>query len=184
MEIIKRRGAAVLRTATEADLPALDAIAIACWTPIYASTRDRLGDVLYAAVHGEPDAWQASKCSQVRGHFARSPETTWVVSEGDTAPFAFITFQTDASRGLGVIGNNGVNPEHAGQRWGTFMYRAVLARFRAEGLSVAQVFTGLDDAHGPARRAYEAAGFDHRTDHCHYWLDLTAWVGDSDGEGG
>ncbi len=182
MSTLKRRGAAVLRTATEADLPALDRIAIACWTPIYASLRQMLGESLYAALHGGPDDWRANKCGQVRSHFANAPERTWVVTEDAGEPFAFITFQIDSGRGLGVIGNNGVHPARAGQGWGTFMYRAVLARFQAEGLAAAQVMTGLDDAHAPARRAYEAAGFNHRTDHCHYWLDLATWTGEPGGE--
>lgn len=184
MKTIQRRGEVVLRTTTEADLPALDQIAIACWRPIYASTREQLGDELYTAVHGGPDDWQAGKCDQVRRHFAHAPDRTWVVAQGDSEPFAFITFNVDPERGLGVIGNNGVHPEHAGRGWGTFMYRAVLAHFQELGLRVAQVMTGLDDAHAPARRAYEAAGFDHRTDHCHYWLDLATWPAERDGENG
>ena len=183
MTIIQHRGEAVLRTATDADLPALDHIAIACWTPIYASSQELLGDEIYAAAHGGPDDWQANKCGQVRNHFANHPESLWVVAEPAGEPFAFITFRTDGGRSLGVIGNNGVHPERAGQGWGTFMYRAVLAHFKNLGLQAAQVFTGLDDAHAPARRAYEAAGFDHQTRHVHFWLDLAEWTGEPKGDG-
>ena len=63
-------------------------------------------------------------------------------------------------------------PSRAGQGWATFMYRHVLAHFRAQGLRFAHVDTGLDEAHAPARRAYEAVGFDRRVPSVEYWQDL------------
>jgi hypothetical protein len=54
------------------------------------------------------------------------------------------------------------------------MYRAALDRFRSLGLRFAHVDTGLDDAHIPARRAYEAAGFDRAVPNVDLWLDLSA----------
>jgi hypothetical protein len=53
------------------------------------------------------------------------------------------------------------------------MYRHVLDRFRTLGLRFAHVDTGLDDAHIPARRAYEAAGFDRQVPTVEYWQDLS-----------
>ena len=52
------------------------------------------------------------------------------------------------------------------------MYRHVLHRFRELGLRFAHVDTGLDDAHIPARRAYEAVGFDRTVPDVDYWQDL------------
>ena len=46
--------------------------------------------------------------------------------------------------------------------------------FRAQGLRFAFVDTGLDDAHIPARRAYEAVGFDRRVPVAEFWQDLWA----------
>jgi hypothetical protein len=54
------------------------------------------------------------------------------------------------------------------------MYRHVLERFRGLGLRFAHVDTGLDDAHIPARRAYEAVGFDRAVPGVEYWQDLAA----------
>jgi hypothetical protein len=53
------------------------------------------------------------------------------------------------------------------------MYRHVLDHFREQGLRFAHVDTGLDDAHIPARRAYEAAGFDRQVPTVDYWQDLS-----------
>jgi hypothetical protein len=41
------------------------------------------------------------------------------------------------------------------------------------GLRFAHVDTGLDDAHIPARRAYEAVGFDRAVPTVEYWRDLS-----------
>ena len=54
------------------------------------------------------------------------------------------------------------------------MYRHVLEHLRELGLRFAHVDTGLDDAHIPARRAYEATGFDRQVPLVDYWQDLSA----------
>jgi hypothetical protein len=54
------------------------------------------------------------------------------------------------------------------------MYRHVLQHFREQRLRFAHVDTGLDDAHIPARRAYEAVGFDRAVPGVEYWQDLDA----------
>ena len=40
------------------------------------------------------------------------------------------------------------------------MYTFALDYFRREGMKMAMVHTGLDEAHAPARKAYERMGFD------------------------
>ena len=48
----------------------------------------------------------------------------------------------------------------------------MLDYFREQGMVVAKVFTGLDEAHAPARRAYQRAGFDHSLEHVTYYMEL------------
>ncbi len=174
MSVIAERDNAVLRHAAAADLPAVDAIAIACWTPIFDSFRELQGDAIYEHRFPEPAVWQENKVAQIRAQFARAPETVWVV-ERDQQVLAFITFHLDRDSAVGTIGNNGVAPDCAGQGLGTFMYRHVLAHFRHEGMRLACVGTGLDRGHAPARRAYEAVGFDRQVPKVDYWQDLSAY---------
>ena len=82
-----------------------------------------------------------------------------LVSELAGEVVGFITFTLDRERKIGVIGNNAVRPEHAGKGIGSAQYLAVLEIFRREGMQFACVTTGLDEAHAPARRAYEKVGF-------------------------
>ncbi|MBI2300067.1 MAG: GNAT family N-acetyltransferase [Armatimonadetes bacterium] len=168
---IATRGGAVLRPAVATDWPRVDAIAIACWEPIFESYREMQGEAIYGAVTDPDGDWRQRKCDQVRGQFARAPATVWVVELAGEV-LGFVTFHLDAQRSVGQIGNNGVHPDHAGQGWGTFMYRHVLQHFRARGLRFATVGTGLDRGHAAARRAYEAAGFDRAVPKVDYWQEL------------
>lgn len=171
MTVIARRRGAVLRHATAADLPAIDAIAIACWTPIHQGFRELLGEVIYEERARGLPSWQENKCQQLHAHFERAPDQLWVIDR-DGEVVAFVTFLLNDQQRIGSIGNNGVRPDAAGQGWGTYMYRHVLDHFRARGMRLATVHTGLDWGHAPARRAYEAVGFAHATPFVDYWMDL------------
>jgi GNAT superfamily N-acetyltransferase len=167
--IVARREAAVLRHATAGDLDAVDALTIACYAPIQESYVALLGRDLYDALGHTP--WEARKTKQNRDLFAEHPEQLWVLDE-DGDVFGFVSFWLFPERSYGHLDNNGVRADRAGQGWATFMYRAVLDRFRELGLAYAHVDTGLDDAHTPARRAYEAVGFDRAVPTVDYWLRL------------
>ena len=86
--------------------------------------------------------------------------------------FGYVSFWLVPERSYGHLDNNAIDARRAGQGWATFMYRRVLDRFRELGLSYAHVDTGLDDAHIPARRAYEAVGFDRSVPTVDLWRRL------------
>ncbi|MCF6176458.1 MAG: hypothetical protein L3J71_11915 [Victivallaceae bacterium] len=52
------------------------------------------------------------------------------------------------------------------------MYKSVLDYFRSIGLKAVKVQAGLDDAHAPARRAYERAGFKINLEEITYYKEL------------
>ncbi|TFG27328.1 GNAT family N-acetyltransferase [Candidatus Thorarchaeota archaeon] len=116
-------------------------------------------------------SWQERKTKQNHDLFAEHPNWVWVL-ECNSDIIGFVTFKINYERGLGIIDNNGVLPQYAGKGLGKFMYRHVLEYFRKEGLNVAFVETGLDDPHIPARKAYEAVGFDRSAPVIFYWQDL------------
>ena len=169
--MIATRNGAVLREAREADLPAIDALTVAGYAPIQASYVAMLGEDCYQAVRLEPaKAWERRKIDQNRELFAEHPDWVWVLEDGGV--FGYVSFWLFPEREYGHIDNNAVDEGRSGQGWATFMYRHVLQRFRDLGLRFAHVDTGLDDAHIPARRAYEAVGFDRPVPTVDYWQDL------------
>ena len=171
MKIAEKDGA-ILRTATADDMPAIDEITVICYTPIAESYINMLGEECYQVVRHEPEkTWEERKTGQNHDLFAEHPDWVWVL-ERDGKVFGFITFYLFPAQGYGHIDNNGVLPEMTGQGWGKFLYERVLEYFLGQGLRYAHVDTGLDDAHIPARRAYEAVGFDRQVPSVEYWKDL------------
>jgi ribosomal protein S18 acetylase RimI-like enzyme len=171
--VVATKGEAVLRHCREDDLAAVDALTVECYRPIFESYVLMLGEDCYEAVRLEPElTWEERKINQNRGLYAEHPEGLWVLEENDDV-FGFVSFWLFPERSYGHIDNNGVRADRAGHGWATFMYRHVLEHFRAQGLRFAHVDTGLDDAHIPARRAYEATGFDRTVPAVDYWQDLS-----------
>jgi ribosomal protein S18 acetylase RimI-like enzyme len=170
---IAERSGAVVREARPEDLPAIDALTVEGYAPIQESYVSMLGEETYEAVRYRPDlTWEQRKCAQNRDLFDEHPEQVWVL-ERHGVVFGYVTFWLFPKQSYGHIDNNAVARGDAGQGWATFMYRHVLDRFRELGLRFAHVDTGLDDAHAPARRAYEAVGFDRQVSVVEYWQDLS-----------
>ena len=170
---IAERDGALLRSAHQEDLPAIDALTVICYRPIQESYVALLGEECYEAVRHDPElGWEERKTRQNRDLYEQHPDWVWVL-EASGEVFGFVTFWLVPEKSYGHLDNNGVHPSRAGQGWATFMYRQVLRHFREQGLRFAHVDTGLDDAHIPARRAYEAVGFDRPVPGVEYWQDLT-----------
>lgn len=148
----------IIRPATEADLPAIREIAWLAWKPVYEEVERRLGPELFRCTR--PRGLDA-KPDDVENVFHQHPDCMWV-TELDGRVVAFITwFAVNSEAGLAEIGNNAVHPDCQGRGLGRAQYEYVFSLMRERGLAYVRVTTGLDDAHAPARRAYEAAGFDH-----------------------
>lgn len=129
---------------------------MAAWQPVFESSREIVGGDLFDLIYTDPDA---RKREQVSGACrADDPRQVWVAETNDEI-VAFIIVHMYHDRKVAEIGNNAVSPEYQGHGVGTQMYEFVLERMREAGIKAAIVTTGGDDAHAPARRAYEKAGF-------------------------
>jgi len=170
MDIVEKDGL-VLRQAQLSDMSRIDEITIICYTPIAESWIAMQSESISEALRDPSLTWQERKTKQNHDLFAEHPEWVWVL-EQNSEVLGFVTFKINFERGMGIIDNNGILPEHTGKGLGKFMYRFVLDYFRKEGLNVAFVETGLDDPHLPARKAYEGVGFDRSTPVVYYWQDL------------
>lgn len=158
----------MIRPYAAGDLDAVVALANAAWQDIYAMFRGQYGDELFDLL--VPDA-STAKGEQVRRTCQQHPDRV-LVCELEGVCVGFVTFRLDAASGLGEIGNNAVKPAWRGHGIGQKMYAAALDRMRDQGMRFARVRTGLDEAHGPARRAYERAGFNIRHENVEYFMKL------------
>lgn len=150
------------------DLETLVDIGNRAWEPIYRMFRETYGEALFQAMVPHPDT---VKGEQVRRHCEAHPDRV-LVAEAEGRIVGFVTFFLDEERKIGEIGNNARDPECRAKGVGQQMYAAVLDVFRKEGMRFAKVFTGLDEAHAPARRAYERAGFDISHEDVTYYMEL------------
>ena len=147
----------IIRALKPDDVETLAEIGLAAWTPVFEVRRKMVGDDIYDTVW--PDALER-KANQIRR--ACEPEHAAHVRVAETGGkvAGFVTFYADVDAGVGEIGNNAVHPDFQGRGIGGRMYAAVFDELRAMGVRIVKVSTGGDDAHLPARRAYEKAGFD------------------------
>jgi ribosomal protein S18 acetylase RimI-like enzyme len=158
----------MIREFRSADILAMMDIGNRAWRGIYKMFREHFGDELFEIV--VPDEATA-KGRQIEAHCERHPEWVFICEEAGRI-VGFVCFVLDDEQKIGCIGNNAVDPKCGLKGIGQQMYRAVLAYFREHGMIYAKVTTGLDDAHAPARRAYERAGFDISHQDVDYYMRL------------
>ena len=165
----KESDGVVIRPFRDSDLPTLLDIAVAAWQPVFESYRALLGDELFQTAF--PD-WKTMK----RGHIVSACElergAQALVAELNGNTVGFATYYLDRRDGTGTVGNNAVHPDHQGAGIATRMYAIVLEKMREAGMKCAKVTTGLDDAHAPARRAYQKAGFTRALPSVDYYREL------------
>ncbi len=158
----------VVRAYREADLPRLMDIGTRAWEHIYAGFRQTFGEELFKII--VPDV-RTVKSEQIRRHCTEHPDRV-LVCEVQGQAVAFLTYNLWQEKSFGEIGNNAVDPDWRHRGLAQLLYAAVFERFRAAGMRFARVMTGLDEAHAPARRAYERAGFNIRDQSVTYYRKL------------
>ncbi len=151
------------------EMDAVCEIAEIAWEPIHEAMIESVGTDIHDAISAD---WKEKKAEQIRGQFRRNADHVLAIREGETV-VAFVTFGCDASKSLGTIHNNAVDPKFQGRGIATAMYSHVLDLFRKAGLKYASVGTGLDPGHLPARRAYEKAGFNLKQEDVTYYRRLS-----------
>jgi ribosomal protein S18 acetylase RimI-like enzyme len=167
-----QRDGVILRQATDDDLPRVDEITIECYTPIYDSYMDIVGEDVYRGIRRNRDQdWRTEKTARIRKAYHEHPGCMWVLEDAGRI-FAFVTFRLFPEQSRLWIEENGVIPERRGQGWATFMLRHLLSHARRLGIRFASVEVDLDDVHLPARRAYQAVGFDRHHHIAIYHQDL------------
>ena len=138
------------------DLPRLHEIRVAAYKPIFASFRSIVGDAIADVAITSAEWSQGDYLDKI---CAKGSDRDVFVVERDGAVVAFYALGLDDETHVGEIDLNAVDPAYQGGGVGTAMYEDALARMKAAGMKVANVATGADESHAPARRAYEKAGF-------------------------
>jgi len=144
-----------IRPYSENDRQSVLEICLLAFAPIHESFEALLGSELFRLVYSD---WKASHEKYLRS-LADTDKDKLFVAEENGVPVGFIHYEVSPDGLSGKIGLNAVHPAHQRQGVGTLMYDHVLDIMRATGMKYAQVGTGGDSSHIPARRAYEKLGF-------------------------
>ena len=155
-----------IRKATTEDTDTLVILAQNEWRAIYDGFRAQMEDELFSLVYADP---MEQKASQIRENVASG---NCYVTELDGKIAGFIYYAYDEKSRIGTISNNAVSADFRGHGIGGRQYEFVFERLRALGALAVRVTTGADDAHAPARRAYEKAGFEKSLSSVTYYQKL------------
>ena len=142
-----------VRIATLDDISAIADIVRDGWENIYAGYRAQLGEDIYGSVYTSDPL--LVKAERLKGAIGEG-RVFVAVCNGEVCGFASFAKEEN----IGVLKDNAVAASARGKGVSSLLYEAVFGKLRELGCNVVRVGTGLDDAHAPARRAYEKAGFE------------------------
>lgn len=147
------RNVVELRRFEDDDSDAVVAMALRAWGPVFASTRQVMGDQLFTRLHG--DDWQAYQEREVRATCAG--HATWVAWK-DNEVAGFVAVNLHPARGAGEVLMLAVDPNQQRAGVGRRLIDFAVQTIAAAGMSLVIIETGGDDGHAPARAAYASAG--------------------------
>ncbi|GHC86331.1 hypothetical protein GCM10007079_29580 [Nocardiopsis terrae] len=136
------------------DREAVVALALRAWEPGYAALERTLGTRTYERVVGD---WRQAHSRDVREDLAAEEADVWVAVTDRVA--GFVTVRLDRGERSGLVHMLGVDPDQQGRGVGSALTGFAVERIREEGMTLAVIRTGGDEAHAPARAVYEKAGF-------------------------
>ena len=148
-----------IRALRPADIQEVVRLSLAAWAPVFASFRQVLGPRIYARIYPDWRASQAAAVDHVCNQGVSSTEVGVWVAEVDGTIAGFIAYSVDAAQRKGEVELLAVDPAFQNQGIGTRLNTFALERMREAGIDLAEVATGGDPGHAPARRTYEKAGY-------------------------
>ena len=152
-----------IRWAKKSDAARVGEIAKLAWRDIFAGFKVQLGDEIYNTVYQEDPL---EKKAQYVLNSLEGGNCFVAEYEGEVVGFA--TFVINGK--VGSLSNNAVALR--GHGIAGMLHERVFEHFKSSGCTVACVTTGLDEAHAPARRAYEKDGFTNSIESVVYYKTL------------
>lgn len=134
---------------------AVVALSLRAWAPVFESIRESMEPRVYQYLVGD---WRAAQEKSV-GEVCDSAEAqVWVAVESDGVA-GFVAVNLHEEDKMGEIYMIAVDPQHQRQGVASALTTFATEWMREQGMKIAMVETGGDPGHGPARAAYEKAGF-------------------------
>ena len=146
----------VIEPYDDSRLEAVVRLPLRAWAPVFESLREAMLPEVYRAFYR--DDWQAAQRRAVESVCADEATPVWVASEGSKIA-GFIALKLHPDDRMGEIYMIAVDPDFQQRGIATALMNHSVDWFKKAGMSIMMAETGGDPGHGPARRAYESAGF-------------------------
>ena len=162
--------AIVIEDAKKTDMEACKEIFLIVWDGIHGVYADLIGEELHDVFF---DNWQGNVDNGFVASFvAAMGENRAFVAKDEDKVVGFAYYRALEEHKTANIGYNAVRPEYKKKGIGSMLYQKMMDSMKAEGFQYVSVTTGLDDAHAPARKAYERAGFQKNLPSVRYFQKL------------
>jgi ribosomal protein S18 acetylase RimI-like enzyme len=144
-----------IRALREVDIEAVVEFSVRAWRPVFESFGGVLGPGIFR--HLYPD-WVADQASAVESACRAEGNRVWVAEAGGR-PVGFVAVIINDDTQTGEIYMIAVDPDHQNRGIGSDLVAFAVDRIAERGMTLAEIGTGGDPGHAPARRVYEKAGF-------------------------
>lgn len=149
-------GVSINRYHTEYREQVLDLV-IKAWEPIFAKTRNEVPGFVYDNFW--PNGWKVRQLAEVSALLDTEPEKVWLAFQ-DHRLTGFIGIAIHPEDRMGEVSIIAVSPDYQRQGIGKALMDFAEQHIRAAGMKMSMVETVGDSGHEPARRAYEALGYE------------------------
>jgi len=135
---------------------ALLELSLRAWQPVFLQVKTSVPQFVYDSFW--PDGWQTRQSADLAEVLDTEPESVDVAVELGH-PIGWVCTRLHPDDNMGEIYILVVDPDHQRRGVGRALLRHAYRRVKDAGLRIVMVETGDDPGHAPARRTYEAAGF-------------------------
>ncbi len=145
-----------IRPFMDEDLDAIIQFSLLAWEPVYSSFAQILGSPIYPLIY--PD-WRQREHEGISAICQNKAQFNVLVAEVKGKVVGFLAYELQKEWATGIIQKLAVHPDYQNDGIGTELNITALQEMKAAGMIKAEVGTGGDEGHAPARRSYEKAGF-------------------------
>jgi ribosomal protein S18 acetylase RimI-like enzyme len=145
-----------IRSFVAEDLDDIVELSLLAWEPVFSSFKQILGPKIYPILY--PD-WRKSQREGVETTCRDRENVNVLVAEVDGRVVGFLAYELQRQDETGEVLLLAVHPKYQNLGIGTELNIIAFQEMKAAGMRMAVVGTGGDEAHAPARRSYEKAGY-------------------------
>jgi ribosomal protein S18 acetylase RimI-like enzyme len=132
-------------------------LVISAWEPVFAKTINDVPRFVYDNFW--PEGWQARQVSEVSALLDAEPQKFWVAFQ-DSTLVGFVGVSIHPEDRMGEVSIIAVSPDYQRKGIGKMLMDFSEQHIRDSGMSMVMVETVGDSGHEPARRTYEAMGYE------------------------